>query len=80
MKTVLVPGAPWPSPDAPVKPDAKEKRKQTDYNYEAWVKKQKDALVTGALLGANNVRKEEKCKKKSSTRSTKTTSKRTSQT
>lgn len=56
IKTVLVPGAPWPPKDAKVKGGGhhkgSKKRKQTDVNFEDWVKKQKAKLTRAKY--ANN--------------------------
>ena len=77
MKTVLVPGAPWPKLDAKVKGHAT--RERTDEHFEKWVHKQKDVLLSGGALGLTKQVK--KCQtNKSSTPSTKTTSRRTSRT
>ena len=53
VKTTLVPGVPWPEVgEWPTKTTPhKVKAKQTDKNFEKWVKKKKDALITGADLG-----------------------------
>ena len=54
VKTTLVPGAPWPEVgEWPTKArtPTKGKAKQTDKNFEKWVKKKKDALISGADLG-----------------------------
>jgi len=40
IKTVLVPGAPWPPKSARVY-ERKRQRHETDINFEAWVKRQK---------------------------------------
>lgn len=50
MKTVLAPNAPWPT-KMPKTPRQKADRKRTDANFDAWVSKQKDVLLTGAMLG-----------------------------
>lgn len=50
MKTVLAPNAPWPT-KVPKAPRQRAERKRTDANFEAWVGKQKDVLLTGAMLG-----------------------------
>ena len=78
MKTVLVPGAPWPKLDAEVKIHATPER--TDEHFEKWVHKQKDALLTGGALGLTKQVKKKCQTNKSSTPSTKTTSRRTSRT
>ena len=78
MKTVLVAGVGWPTSNTEVR--GKPSPEKTDANFEKWVKKNKDALVTGAALGMS-IKEEIKSKAKtSSTRSTKTTSKPTSRT
>ena len=50
MKTVLAPNAPWPSKDAEVE-ERKAHKLRTDDNFEKWVAKQKDVLLTGSMLG-----------------------------
>ena len=63
MKTVLAPNAPWPPKDAEV--CDKRKPQKTDTNFESWAHKQKDVLITGAILGLP-IKQEIKCKIKKS--------------
>ena len=55
VKTTLVAGAPWPPKDAPVAGGTpvktKAKAKQTDINFETWVKKQKQNIDISKMLG-----------------------------
>ena len=56
IKTVLVPGAPWPPKDAKV--IAKRKvPTETDLNFESWVQKQKQNINFDFLKGNNVIRK-----------------------
>lgn len=49
MKTVLVPGAPWPPKDAKV--NGKKTKEQADINFESWVQKQKEQIDFERILG-----------------------------
>jgi hypothetical protein len=53
VKTTLVSGVPWPAQSTPVKSKKqREKEEQTDINFEVWVKKQKQHIDIGKMLGA----------------------------
>jgi hypothetical protein len=53
VKTALVAGVPWPAQSTPVKgKKQREKEEQTDINFEVWVKKQKQHIDIGKMLGA----------------------------
>lgn len=56
IKTVLVPGAPWPKKDAKVF-ERRQQRPETDLNFEAWVQRQKQVVNYDFLKGNNVIRK-----------------------
>ena len=55
IKTVLVPGAPWPKKDTKI--IKRKKPAETDLNFEAWVQKQRENIFLDFTKGKNVIRK-----------------------
>lgn len=61
VKTTLAPNAPWYNTKPKLKLVKKPRVKgEVDDNFEMWVSKQKDVLLTGSMLGVLPNKKEAK--------------------